>query len=321
MGEDVIRGDGEIGDVLAETVFKRSYARVLPDGRRETWAQAVDRSVDFLTMRGRKMIANPAAYLAPFLARMEEVREAMLAREVMPSMRLFWSAGVSQNDISFFNCASVGADSPAVFWEALYVLMHGTGQGYSVEEDVVALLPVPLPPKAVGAQGGVPVHVVGDSKEGWRDAVEAGVGAWFLGSDVVFDYSKVRPKDTPLKTSGGLASGPEPLRAYLDDLRAKIQAAGRQRRGLTTVEVSDLLCRAGQAVHVGGVRRSAMIGLFSPKDAAMAAINRPTRPRSRMLAIATATTSRLPMPLGVPPPCVGDSRRPKPSSSSILRCE
>jgi ribonucleoside-diphosphate reductase alpha chain len=272
MGEDVIRGDGEIGDVLAETVSKRSYARVLPDGRRETWAQAVDRSVDFLTMRGRKMIAKTGADLAPFLARMEEVREAMLAREVMPSMRLFWSAGVSQNDISFFNCASVGADSPAVFWEALYVLMHGTGLGYSVEEDVVALLPVPLPPKAARAQGGIPVHVVGDSKEGWRDAVEAGVGAWFLGSDVVFDYSKVRPKDTPLKTSGGLASGPEPLRAYLDDLRAKIQAAGRQRRGLTTVEVSDLLCRAGQAVHVGGVRRSAMIGLFSPKDAAMAAI-------------------------------------------------
>lgn len=271
MGEDVIRGDGEIGDVLAETVFKRSYARVLPDGRRETWAQAVERSVELLTMRGLKMVAKTGADSAPFLARMAEVREAMLRREVMPSMRLFWSAGVSQNDISFFNCAAVGADSPAVFWESLYVLMHGTGQGYSVEEDVVALLPVPAPP-GLGVSGGVPVHVVGDSKEGWRDAVEAGVCAWFLGRDVAFGYSGVRLKGALLKTSGGQASGPEPLRAYLDALRTAIQAAGRQRRGLTTVEVSDLLCRAGQAVHVGGVRRSAMIGLFSPKDSAMAAI-------------------------------------------------
>lgn len=270
MGGDVIGDNGEIGDVLAEAVFKRSYARVLPDGRRETWAQAVERSVGFLTMRGLKMIAKTGADQTPFLARMAEVRSAMLRREVMPSMRLFWSAGVSQNDISFFNCASVGADSPAVFWEALYVLMHGTGQGYSVEEDVVALLPVPAVP--LKGSGHTHTHVVGDSKEGWRDAVEAGVFAWFHGRDVVFDYSKVRPKDALLKTSGGQASGPEPLRAYLDALRTAIQAAGRQRRGLTTVEVSDLLCRAGQAVHVGGVRRSAMIGLFSPKDSAMASI-------------------------------------------------
>ena len=271
----------EIGDVLAETVFKRSYARVLPDGRRETWAQAVDRSVNLLKERGLAMIAKAGADPAAFLVRMGEVREAMLAREVMPSMRLFWSAGLSTNDISFFNCASVGSDSPAVFWEALYVLMHGTGQGYSVEEDLVALLPVPEPPRA---GGGWPVHVVGDSKEGWRDAVEVGVLAWFRGDDVVFDYSQVRPKGAPLKTSGGQASGPDPLRVYLDDLRAKIQAAGRQRRGLTTVECSDLLCRAGQAVHVGGVRRSAMIGLFSPKDSAMASIKDWTEyaPRSQV---------------------------------------
>lgn len=270
VGGVVSHGGGEeIGDVLAETVFKRSYARLLPDGRRETWAQAVDRSADFLTMRGLKMIERTGAAPEGFLARMAEVRSAMLAREVMPSMRLFWSAGLSTNDISFFNCAAIGADSPAVFWEALYVLMHGTGQGYSVEEHLVARLPVPEVPRG---GTGWPVHVVGDSKEGWRDAVEAGVLAWFDGADLSFDFSQVRPKGAPLKTSGGQASGPEPLRVYLDDLRTKIQAAGRQRRGLTTVEVSDLLCRAGQAVHVGGVRRSAMIGLFSPKDSAMASI-------------------------------------------------
>ena len=270
MGDVVMGDNGEIGDVLAETVFKRSYARVLPDGRRETWAQAVERSVDFLTERGSAMVVKTGGDLGAFWARMAEVRSAMLRREVMPSMRLFWSAGVSQNDISFFNCASVGADSPAVFWEALYVLMHGTGQGYSVEEDVVALLPVPAVP--VLGSTGWGTHVVGDSKEGWRDAVEVGVTDWFRGWDVHFDFSQVRPKGAPLKTSGGQASGPEPLKAYLDALRTAIQAAGRQRRGLTTVEVSDLLCRAGQAVHVGGVRRSAMIGLFSPKDSAMASI-------------------------------------------------
>lgn len=270
VGGVVSHGSGEeIGDVLAETVFKRSYARLLPDGRRETWAQAVDRSADFLTMRGLKMIERTGAAPEGFLARMAEVRSAMLAREVMPAMRVLWSAGVSTNDISYFNCASVAADGPAVFWEALYVLMHGTGVGYSVEEDVVALMPHPAMPRRDSAPT---VHVVGDSKEGWRDAVEAGVTAWFTGADVVFDYSGVRPKGAPLKTAGGQASGPEPLAKYLDTLRDVICAAGRQQRGLTTVEINDLLCLAGQAVHVGGVRRSAMIALFSGEDSAMAAI-------------------------------------------------
>ena len=262
--------DAGLGDALAETVFKRSYARLLPDGERETWAQCVDRTISFFRARGRaKIAADGDGDLDGFEARLADLRTAMLKREVMPAMRVLWSAGVSTNDISYFNCASVAADGPAVFWEALYVLMHGTGVGYSVEEDVVALMPHPVMPRRDAAPF---VHVVGDSKEGWRDAVEAGVTAWFNGDDVVFDYSGVRPKGAPLKTAGGQASGPEPLAKYLDTLRDVIRAAGRQRRGLTTVEINDLLCLAGQAVHVGGVRRSAMIALFSGEDSAMAAI-------------------------------------------------
>jgi ribonucleoside-triphosphate reductase (thioredoxin) len=165
------------------------------------------------------------------------------------------------NDIALYNCAFAPADSVAVFWESLYVLMHGTGFGFSVERDFVAKLPIPEAPNWKVLHR----HVIEDSTEGWRNAVEVGALAWFDGADVDFDFSQIRPAGAKLKTKGGEASGPEPLRQYLEGLRMTILRTGTERRQLTTVEVHDLLCLAARAVQVGGVRRSAMIS-FSDRD-------------------------------------------------------
>ena len=162
------------------------------------------------------------------------------------------------------NCAFAPADSVAVFWESLYILMHGTGFGFSVEERFVSKLPIPRP-----LDSHPDLHIVADSTEGWAAAVRSGVQAWFSGDDMEFDFSKVRPAGAPLKTKGGEASGPEPLRRYLDGLRTAIQRAGMEGRRLTSIEVHDLLCLAARAVQVGGVRRSAMISFSDVSDPAL----------------------------------------------------
>ena len=159
------------------------------------------------------------------------------------------------------NCAFAPADSPAIFSEALFVLMQGTGFGFSVERKFVSKLPQPAVPQVCA----IPRHVIEDSTDGWRRATAVGVRAWFMGGDVDFDYSRIRPEGTPLKTKGGEASGPEPLRKYLMALREAIRTAGYEQRKLAPVEVHDLLCLAGSIVQVGGVRRSAMIS-FSDRD-------------------------------------------------------
>jgi ribonucleoside-triphosphate reductase len=164
------------------------------------------------------------------------------------------------------NCAFAPADSPAIFWESLYVLMHGTGFGFSVESQFVDNLPIPLPPSGQAPA----LTIVGDSTEGWRNAVEFGVTRWFAGLDARFDTSKVRPAGSKLATKGGEASGPEPLLEYLDALRTAIQAAGREGRRLRPIEVHDLLCHSGGIVQVGGVRRSAEISFSDRADKEMA---------------------------------------------------
>ena len=147
--------------------------------------------------------------------------------------------------------------------------MHGTGFGFSVEREFVDRLPVPATPVLPGSklwdERWQPVHAVEDSTEGWRNAVEIGVRAWFAGDDVSFDFSRIRPAGSKLKTKGGEASGPEPLRQYLRALRDHIHNAAWDGRRLTTMEVHDLLCTGARSVQVGGVRRSAMIS-FSDRD-------------------------------------------------------
>lgn len=267
--DDALAGLSPGARLASEIVRLRTYAKVRPDGRRETWRETVVRWGGYFRYRLGQRTAAPEG-----LEEMARAVRAVFRREVMPSMRSLWAAGevIEANDIALYNCAFAPADSIAVFWESLYVLMHGTGFGFSVEREFVDRLPVPEVPVSrwaspvdpAGAQL-LPSHVVEDSTEGWRNAVEEGVLTWFEGRDVVFDYSRIRPAGSKLRTKGGEASGPEPLREYLTALRETIRQAGRERRPLTTMDVHDLLCTGARSVQVGGVRRSAMIS-FSDRD-------------------------------------------------------
>lgn len=256
--DDALAGLSPGARLASEIVRLRTYAKVRPDGRRETWRETVVRWGGYFRYRLGQRTAEPEA-----LEEMARAVRAVFRREVMPSMRSLWAAGevIEANDIAILNCAFAPADSIAVFWESLYILMHGTGFGFSVEREFVDRLPVPEPPRWSRPW----VVVVEDSTEGWRNAVETGVRAWFAGDDVSFDFSYIRPAGSKLKTKGGEASGPEPLREYLRDLCSAIQLAGLERRPLTTMEVHDLLCTGARSVQVGGVRRSAMIS-FSDRD-------------------------------------------------------
>ena len=256
--EDALKGLPPGVQLASEVVRLRTYAKVKGNGERETWRETVIRWGAYMLHRLWIVTGDVGADV--------ELREAVRAvfrREVMPSMRALWSAGdvLDSNDIALYNCAFAPADSVAVFWESLYILMHGTGFGFSVEEQFVAKLPIPEVPRWEKVE----FHTVEDSTEGWAEAVRIGVLTWFDGRDIGFNFSKVRPAGAKLRTKGGEASGPEPLRRYLEGLLTTIQRAGTERRQLTTVEVHDLLCLAARAVQVGGVRRSAMIS-FSDRD-------------------------------------------------------
>lgn len=251
--------------IASDAVFYRSYANYLKDeGKRETWRGSVTRYGAYLRYRMHKRVKPDD--LPAFDARLAAALRSALRRDVLPSMRALWSAGavLERSDISAYNCFAMPCDTPAVFWEAPFILMHGTGVGYSVRRVHVERLPVPAAPDSMGSK---PIHyVIEDSTEGWRNATEFGVAAWFTGGDVVFDFSLIRPKGAPLRTKGGQASGPGPLRAYLTALRDVIRRAGSEGRKLTTLEVHDLLCLGASGVQVGGVRRSAMIAVFDADD-------------------------------------------------------
>lgn len=251
--------------LASEAVTLRSYARLQPDGTRETWRDTVIRYGAYMRYRMAKRV-KPEDWTA-FDARLGAALRSVLRRDVMPSMRALWAAGdvLERSDISAYNCFAQPADSPAVFWEAPFILMHGTGVGYSVRRVHVDRLPQPVAPTGERPSA----YLIDDSTEGWRDATEAGVSAWFHGRDIDFDFSAIRPKGTKLNTKGGQASGPEPLRAYLSALRETIRAAGVEGRKLRPLEVHDLLCRGAAGVQVGGVRRSAMIAVFDVEDADM----------------------------------------------------
>jgi len=259
--DDALVGLSPGARLASEIVRLRTYAKIRPDGQRETWRQTVTRWGSYMLHRLRAQTGDAGA-----LDELRRAVRAVFAREVMPSMRGLWAAGdvLDHNDIALYNCAFAPADSLAVFWECLYVLMHGTGFGFSVERRFVDRLPIPLAPADFSAP---PVHVVEDSTEGWAAAVQVGVDAWFNGRDVSFDTSGVRPAGAPLRTKGGEASGPEPLLRYLGGLRTALQIAGAAGRRLRPVEVHDLLCLAARAVQVGGVRRSAMISFSDVDDA------------------------------------------------------
>lgn len=242
---------------LSELIYYRTYSRWLADKeRRETWIETVDRYVAFMRENlGEKLTEQEY----------NEVREAILRQEVMPSMRLLWSAGEAarKTNVAAYNCSFIAPESLQDFGEIMYILMCGTGVGFSVEQQSIHKLP------QIKKQTGkvLPTYVVEDSKEGWADAFVFGLQTWFNGEDVKFDYSQIRPQGARLKTMGGRASGPEPLRALMDFTRERILR--RQGRRLNTLDVHDVICKIGEVVVMGGVRRSALISLSDLDDVDM----------------------------------------------------
>lgn len=242
---------------LAEFVYYRTYAKWIEgEGRRETWIETVGRYIDFMKKNlGSKL--KDSEY--------EEVREAILKQEIMPSMRLMQFAGkaAERTNVCAYNCSFIAPSKIKDFAEIMYISMCGTGVGFSVESENVQKLP------QIKRQTGkkLKTHVVADSKEGWCDSLTAGLMAWFNGEDIDFDYSEVRPEGARLKTMGGKASGPEPLRQLHDFAKKKILE--NQGRRLSNIDVHDIVCMVGQIVVVGGVRRSAMISLSDLNDLEM----------------------------------------------------
>jgi ribonucleoside-diphosphate reductase alpha chain len=245
------------GNPLGEFVYLRTYARWLDDkGRRENWVETVDRYMSFMRENlGDKLTEKEYA----------EVREAILNQEVMPSMRLLQFAGDATRkcNLRAFNCSFVAPTTIEDFGDILYLSASGTGVGFSVETANVQELPVVKKQKGVMLK----THTVADSKEGWSDALIHGMKAWYNGKDIEFDYSLLRPAGARLKTSGGKSSGPGPFKNLLEFTREKILS--RQGRRLANIDVHDIICKIGEVIVSGGVRRSALISLSDLDDSDM----------------------------------------------------
>jgi len=237
------------------------YARWLPDkNRRETWKETVARYFDFMEWH---LESHTNQELVPKTRKILE--EAVCNLEVMPSMRALMTAGpaLAKNNIAGYNCAYLSVDHPKAFDECLFILMHGTGVGFSVERQHISKLPE-IPEQIVEVEDTI---VVQDSKEGWQSAFRKLINYLFEGEIPNWDFSKVRPKGSRLKTFGGRASGPEPL-VDLFNFATSIfrNASGRK---LNSYECHRLMCKIAEVVVVGGVRRSALISLSNLTDERM----------------------------------------------------
>ncbi|MER5754321.1 hypothetical protein [Streptomyces sp. NPDC002088] len=254
---------GDLADPYRSFIAKSRYSRWLEkETRRETWTETVDRYVDF--MLGQ--LKNKHDY-TPEQEVVEAVRQAVLDHEVMPSMRAVMTAGAAldRSNIAGFNCSYLPLQDARALDELLYVLMNGTGVGYSVERRYTDQLPaVPEAIEYDEAQY-IPVE---DSKEGWGLAFRALLTTLWSGKRVDWDLSQVRPAGARLHTFGGRASGPGPL----DELfRFTVDLfEGAKGRKFRPIEVHDLACKIASVVVVGGVRRSAMISLSDLDDQEMA---------------------------------------------------
>lgn len=240
-------------NLLSEITVFNKYSKYVPsEGRRETWGELCDRNISM--------------HIKKYPSLKEEIetvyRDFVLTKKILPSMRSMQFAGkpieLSPNRI--YNCCYLPVNDQRAFSEIMFLLLGGTGVGYSVQRHhVAALPPVKRPVKNRR-------FVVGDSIEGWADAVKALIGAYLSGKALPnFDFSDVRPKGAALVTSGGKAPGPEPLKDCLHNLQKVLdrKAEGEQ---LTTLEVHDMVCYIADAVLAGGIRRAALISLFNIDD-------------------------------------------------------
>ena len=238
---------------LGEFIYYRTYSRwIEEEGRRETWTETVDRYMSFMKENlGNKLKASEY----------KEVRDAIFFHEAMPSMRLLQFAGPAarRNHACAYNCSFTAPESFQDFAEIMFLSMSGCGVGFSAESYSAQSLP------QIKYQTGKKVkYVVEDSREGWSDSFSFGMKEWFNGTDVEFDYSKLRPAGARLKTTGGKSSGPDPLRQIHDFTRSRVLT--RQGGHLSNLDVHDIVCQIGMGVVSGGVRRTALISLSDLND-------------------------------------------------------
>jgi len=241
--------------VYQDVIAMSRYARYIPEKkRRETWEETVDRLIEYLRSKH-----------SGFEKTYSELRQAILKLEVMPSMRLLMTAGEAcdRDNISAYNCSYLAVNNKRAFSEALYILMNGTGVGFSCERQDINKLPV-VPEDLDVCDDTI---VVEDSKLGWAKAFKKLISHLYEGDIPTFDYHKVRPAGARLKTFGGRASGPEPLKRLFEFVVNTFKEAKGDK--LTSIQVHDIMCMVGEIVVVGGVRRSALISLSNLTDRRM----------------------------------------------------
>ncbi|WZB39534.1 ribonucleotide reductase [Streptomyces phage Cursive] len=253
---------GFLTDPYRNFIHTSRYARYRDDlGRRETFVETVDRYMNYM----RNSLINNHGYGVPE-EEYDLVRDFILEQAAMPSMRAMMTAGpaLDRDNVAAYNCSYVVIDDVRAFDEILYILMNGTGVGFSVEEKYVRKLPV----IAEEFEATETVVKVADSKEGWARAYREVLSLLWGGRVPRWDTSKVRPAGARLKTFGGRASGPGPLEQLFQfTIDIFTRAAGRQ---LTSLEAHDLVCKIAEVVVVGGVRRSALISLSDLSDLRLA---------------------------------------------------
>lgn len=242
---------------LGEFIYYRSYSRwIESENRRETWVETVDRYLSFMKENLEDKLTNEEYSL---------IRQNILEQKVMPSMRLMWAAGEAcrKNHTTAYNCSYLAPTKLEDFAEVMFLAMSGLGVGFSVEHQNIQMLP------QIKRQTGEALltHTIADSKEGWADALTLGLKTWFDGKDINFDYSELRPAGARLRTMGGKSSGPGPLRDLLEFTRRKVLS--HQGRRLDPIDAHDILCKIGEIVVAGGVRRTALISLSDLDDAEM----------------------------------------------------
>ena len=238
------------------------YARWMSEeNRRETWGETVDRYFDYmLNYIGKNNGYTPDENL------LKELKEAVYNRDVMPSMRSVMTAGAAldRDHVAGYNCSFIPVDSPRSFDETMYILMCGTGVGFSVEYKYINKLPS-IPESF---EKSTTIIVVEDSKSGWAKAFRELLALLWSGQIPAIDVSKLRPAGARLKTMGGRSSGPQPLVNLFDFTIAKFKSASG--RSFKPIEAHDIMCKIGEIVVVGGVRRSALISLSNINDIEMA---------------------------------------------------
>lgn len=239
-------------DTYSQVVHKSRYARFRDDlGRRESWEETVRRYTDYWLNKGK--INEKTA---------EDLFQAIYNMEIMPSMRCLMTAGeaLDRDNVAGFNCSYVAVDHPRVFDEIMYILMCGTGVGFSVERNFICK----LPEVSEAMHHTETVIKFADSKIGWASGFRELVSLLYSGKVPKYDLSNIRPAGERLKTFGGRASGPAPLeKLILFTIDMFNNAQGRK---LTSIECHDLVCKIAEIVVVGGVRRSALISLSNLSD-------------------------------------------------------